>query len=260
MTQVTELSGTRRVVRTFGEVFITVGLLLLLFVAWQLWWTDVTADREQAATIKNLEQGFGPAGLPERANPTTASPKPASPKPRKTAAKAPRPAPVATVTRVPFGEAFGIMRIPRFGSDYARPVLQGTDKDTLTKGIGHYGGTAFPGQIGNFSVAGHRTTYGKPFANVDLLRSGDRIVVETKASYFVYAVDRHVIVTPTHVEVIAPVPQRKGVRPTQAWLTMTACHPKFSAKYRYVVFAKLVNSMPRARGLPAAVMAAPAGS
>ena len=228
-------------VRTLGEVFITLGLFLFLFGAWQLWWTDVTANREQAITIHALEKGFGPAGTRER---TAVAPV----------------APLATLTKVPFGEAFAIMRIPRFGADFARPVLQGTDHDTLTNGIGHYPGTVFPGQVGNFAVAGHRTTYGKPFSNIDLLQTGDVIVVETKASYIVYAVNRHVIVTPDQVEVIAPVPQHPGVRPEQAWMTMTACHPRFSASQRYVVFAKLVKSIPRASGLPASFMAVPAGT
>ena len=225
-------------VRTLGEVLITLGLLLLLFVAWQLWWTDVTANRTQASTIQALEKGFGPAGLPERGLPR-------------------EPDPLATLTKVPFGKAFAIVRIPRFGADYARPVLQGTDHDTLTKGMGHYAGTVFPGRVGNFALAGHRTTYGRPLHNIDLLQKGDVIVVETKASYVVYAVDRHVIVTPNRVEVIAPVPQRPGVRPTRGWMTMTACHPKFSARERYVVFARLMKSIPRASGLPASFMAIP---
>jgi sortase A len=201
----------------------------------------VTANRAQASTIQALERGFGPSGLPERGIPGGSTP-------------------LATLTKVPFGEAFGIVRIPRFGADYARPVLQGTDHDTLTKGMGHYAGTAFPGQIGNFALAGHRTTYGRPLHNIDRLQKGDIIVVETKASYIVYAVDRHVIVTPDHVDVIAPVPQHPGARPTQAWMTMTACHPKFSASQRYVVFAKMVKNIPRSKGLPASFMTVPAGA
>jgi len=232
------MKGLRWGVRTLGEVLITIGLLLFLFVAWQLWWTDVTANREQAVAVQTLERTFGPANLAERGVAD----------------------PLATLTKVPFGEAFAIMRIPRFGADFARPVLQGTDHDTLTKGIGHYPGTAFPGQVGNFAVAGHRTTYGKPFSDIDLLQRGDVIVVETKASYLVYAVDRHVIVTPDKVEVIAPVPQHPGAKPNQAWMTMTACHPRFSANQRYVVFAKLVKRIPRAGGLPASFMAVPAGT
>ena len=236
------MTALRWGVRTLGELFITLGLLLLLFVSWQLWWTDVAANREQAATIQTLEKEFRPPALLEHraVNPVAD--------------------PLATLTRVPFGQAFAIVRIPRFGSDYARPVLQGTDHDTLTQGIGHYSGTAFPGQVGNFAVAGHRTTYGKPFSSIDLLQKGDIIVVETKARYLVYAVDRHVIVTPDQVEVIAPVPQQPGARPKQAWLTMTACHPRYSASQRYIVFARLLKAIPRAAGLPASFMTVPKGS
>jgi len=229
------MRAVRWVVGLVGEVLITLGLVLLLFVAWQLWWTDVTANREQAATIQALERGFGHGGGVATD-------------------------PLVSLKNVPFGEAFAILRIPRFGADYARPVLQGTDHDTLDKGVGHYSETVMPGLVGNFAVAGHRTTYGRPFHNIDLLRKGDVIVVETKASYVVYAVDRHVIVTPSHVEVVAPVPQRPGATPTEAWMTMTSCHPKYSASHRYVVFAKLLKTFPRAGGIPASFMAAPAGA
>ena len=229
------VKALRWLVGTIGEALITVGLLLLLFVAWQLWWTDVTANREQAVTIQTLERGFSH----EDGYST---------------------GPLATLKEVPFGEAFAIMRVPRFGAGFARPVLQGTDYDTLTKGVGHYTGATMPGLVGNFSVAGHRTTYGRPFADIDKLQKGDVIVVETKVSFVVYAVERHVIVTPDHVEVIAPVPQHPGATPTEAWMTMTACHPRFSAQRRYVVFSKLVKVIPRADGLPSSFMAVPAGA
>jgi sortase A len=237
-TERTTLRALRWMVGTLGELLITLGLLLLLFVSWQLWWTDVTANREQAGTIQALERDFGPPVRPTIPAGGAGS--------------------LATLKKVPLGEAFAIVRIPRFGADYAKPVLEGGDNDTLTKGIGHYPGTATPGLVGNFAVSGHRTTYGRPLHNIDLLKKGDVIVVETKASYIVYAVDRHVIVTPDRVEVIAPVPERPGAQPTEAWMTMTACHPKFSARERYVVFAKLVKSIPRADGLPASFMAVPA--
>lgn len=239
------ISAPRRLVGAVGEVLITVGLLVLLFVAWQLWWTDVTANREQASTIADLERGFGQAGASDPGVGQSGVAGQSS---------------LATLKSVPFGEAFAIVRIPRFGSDYARPVLQGTDRDTLIKGVGHYADTVMPGLVGNFAVAGHRTTYGRPFHDIDLLKKGDIIVVETKTSYVVYAVDRHVIVTPDHVEVLAPVPQRPGSKATRAWMTMTACHPEYSARERYVVFAELVKTIPRAKGLPASLMAVPAGA
>jgi sortase A len=229
----TTMKALRWVVGILGEALITLGLLVLLFVSWQLWWTDVTANREQAGTIQALERDFGQPGR--------------SPV-----------APLARLKKVRLGDAFAIVRIPRFGAGYAKPMLEGTDRDTLISGVGHYPGTAMPGQVGNFAVAGHRTTYGRPFHDIDRLKKGDVIVVETKASYIVYAVDRHVIVTPYQMDVVAPVPQHPGVPPAQAWMTMTACHPKFSARQRFVVFAKLLKSIPRAEGLPASFMAVPA--
>ena len=220
-------------VGTLGELLITVGLLVLLFVSWQLWWTDVTANREHASTIQALERDFGPPGRPSDGA-------------------------LATLKKVPLGKAFAIVRIPRFGDDYAKPIFEGSDRDTLIKGVGHYPGTAMPGQVGNFAISAHRTTYGRPFHNIDRLKKGDVIVVETKTSYNVYTVDRHILVTPNQVEVIAPVPQHPGDQPAQAWMTMTSCHPKFSARQRFVVFSKFVKSIPRADGLPASFMTVPA--
>lgn len=140
------------------------------------------------------------------------------------------------------GDAFGVITIQRFGRDFEAPLLQDTDTDTLTRGVGHYTGTAAPCAVGNFSLAGHRTTYGRPFYNIDQLQIGDKIVIETLNGNCVYQVDSHKIVDPGAVSVLAPVPNRPNVDPTEAWLTMTACHPKYSAAKRYVVFAKLVET------------------
>jgi sortase A len=215
-----------------GDLLVTAGLLLLLFVGWQLWWTDVTANRAQDATVSTLTRDFA------RATP------PATEKP----------------TAVPFGKAFAIVRIPRLGADYARPLLEGTGHDILQKGIGHYVGTALPGAVGNVGIAGHRTTYGRAFHDIDKLRTGDLVVVETRTAYSVYAVKSHEIVAPTDVRVIAPVPDEPGAKPTERWLTMTACHPKYSAAQRYVVHALLVKTYPRAEGLPAGTLTASKGA
>lgn len=215
-----------------GDLLVTAGALLLLFVGWQLWWTDVTANREQSATVDTLTRDF--AATPPSSTPTTEQPSP-----------------------VAFGQAFAIIRVPRFGADYARPVLEGTSLDTLQKGFGHYADTADPGQVGNFAVAGHRTTYGRPLHDIETLREGDVVVVETRTAYHVYAVKRHRIVAPTQVEVVAPVPDEPGATPTERWLTLTACHPKYSAAQRYIVFAQLTKTYPRAQGLPAGTLAAP---
>ena len=215
-----------------GDLLVTAGVVLLLFVGWQLWFTDVTANRVQDKTVSRLTQDFAKGS-------GTTAPGTESPK------------------AVPFGSAFAIVRIPRFGADYARPVLEGTSRDILQDGIGHYHGSVLPGAVGNFAVAGHRTTYGRPFHDIDTLRPGDLIVVETKTAYSVYAVKRHEIVAPTAVQVVAPVPDKPGVKPTERWMTMTACHPKYSAAQRYVVFAQLVKTYKHSDGLPAGTLTVP---
>jgi sortase A len=213
-----------RVIGVVGELLITLGVVVLLFVGWQLWWTDITADRAQAQTIQSLERQFGHAPADGQGTVTPAT--------------------------VPFGKAFAIVRIPRLGSAYARPVLEGTDHDILSQGIGHYEGTAMPGKVGNFAVAGHRTTYGRPFHDVDQLVDGDRVVVETAAQVYVYEVTSREIVRPGDVQVIAPVPDQPGTAPTEALLTLTSCHPKYSATQRFVVHGRLVETVPRAQWVP----------
>ncbi|SRR5580765_166390 len=221
------------IVSFIGELCITAGLLLFAFLAWQLWWTDVVANKDQAAQVQAIEHSFDTAPPTKKPG---AKPKPAN-----------------------LGDAFALVRIPRFGKGYVRPVHEGTAADVLDRGIGHYVGTALPGQVGNFATAGHRTTYGKPYADIDTLRVGDRIVVETRTAYDVYVVTDHQIVLPTQVDVIDPVPSKPGVAPTIAVMTMTSCNPKFSAAQRYVVHARLDHAYTRAQGLPAGTLTPPKG-
>lgn len=225
----------RRALGVFGELLVTLGLLVLLFVTWQLWWTDVESDRAQAATVSSLTREFAAA-------PTT-----------------PPAGAGAGATDLPAG-AFAVVRIPRFGADYARPLVEGTSAKELAEGLGHYVGTAGPGEVGNFAIAGHRTTYGKPLAEIDTLRTGDRIVVETAQGWTVYAVSSHEIVRPWQGEVIAPVPGRPGVTPTKAVLTLTSCHPRFSAKQRWIVHADLVEERARAQGAPSLAVSIEGGT
>lgn len=222
----------RRLVGGVGELLVTVGVLLLLFAAWQLWWTDIVADREQAQLVSTLEGDFARDG--------------------RTASEEDR-----TLEGTSTAGAFAIVRIPRFGADYARPVLEGTGRDVLERGVGHYVGTAAPGAVGNFALAGHRTTYGRPFHDVDRLRDGDRVVVETAAEVYVYEVTSREVVRPNDVEVIGPVPDAPGRRPTEALLTMTSCHPRFSATERFVVHGRLVDTVPRVTWDPAAWLSTP---
>lgn len=132
----------------------------------------------------------------------------------------------------PEGTEFGVFRVPRIGLEVV--VFGGVTPDTLKKGPGLMPGTALPGQPGNAVISGHRTTYGRPFFDVDQLRPGDRIEIETAIGTHVYELrEEWFVVAPTDVWVADP---REG-----AWLTLTTCHPKFSARERLIVTAELVS-------------------
>ena len=144
------------------------------------------------------------------------------------------------------------MHVPRFGTGYQpRPVLEGTSQTLLKDGVGHYPGTALPGAVGNVALAGHRVTYGKPFNQVAELVTGDAVVLETEEAWFTYRVTTSEIVGPRDVDVIAPVPGDPTAVPTERMLTLTTCHPMFSARERYVVHAVLDGWQPRSAGEPA---------
>src|SRR5512143_18243 len=108
-----------------------------------------------------------------------------------------------------------------------------------------------PGGWGNFAMAAHRTTYGKPFSRIDELAVGDAIVIRNKWVWYVYHVTSTEIVAPSNVGVIAPVPDQPGVAPNGRYLTMTSCHPKYSAAQRYVVHAEMTYWMRSISGTPA---------
>ncbi len=225
-------------VSLLAELLIIAGAGTGLYVLWTAWWTDVVAVNEQTALVQDLEQ--------------TAVPKTAGTEHREAAPVLAEPPGLSSV--------FGTMQIPRFGADYNRPIGEGTDREKVlnTIGLGHYQDTAMPGAEGNFAVAGHRVTYGKPLNQIADLKNGDSIVVRVtdKAKdfdvWYVYKVTDSQIVTPDKIETIAPVPNQPGVQPTaeDRWLTLTACHPMWSAKERYVTHAKLDYWMPASEGTP----------
>jgi sortase A len=224
----------RTVVRSLGELLVTVGVVLLLFVVYELWVTDLLNAQAQSKLDQSLHDQWGASA------PAAAPGAPGAP------------------DRGPFavGQAFAILHIPRLGADYHRVIVEGTDQDQLTQGPGHYIGTAFPGERGNVALAGHRVGRGSPFLDLDALRPGDPIIVETRTSWFVYRVlgdaasgnvgtdpsgiPGEEVVLPTNLSVISPTPGAAATAPPSgSYLTLTTCHPRFSARQRLVVHAKL---------------------
>ncbi len=227
-----------RIVGGIGELLITAGLLLGLFVVWQLWWTDVEGAREAGDAVSEFTEGLD-VEIPEVAGE------------ERTEEPPPEPEPVELS-----GDTFAALWVPDWGLDYQWPIAEGVSRDSVLDAgmVGHYPDTAMPGQVGNFSVAGHRQTYGRPFFHIDTLAAGDSIIVQTHTAWYVYKVTEHAIVQPTEVDVIAPVPGEPGVEPGAAMLTLTTCHPLWSTAERYIVHAELDHWIPLEDGMPAELL------
>lgn len=236
----------RRSVRLFGRLMVLAGVLTLAITIGQWWIGNTNAERAQLRTVHRLEQEFaqGDAAVVPRAQPTVvrahASLSAETALPAEAPALAAGSGSGSTKNGShPSDDAFALIRIPRFGAQFIRPIVEGTDATQLSQGVGHYRGTAGPGQQGNFAVAGHRTTYGEPFHLIAKLQIGDEITVRTRTNIFTYRVVQHEVVDPSDVQVIAPDPP--GVAPGHL-MTLTSCHPMYLATQRYVVHARLIST------------------
>jgi sortase A len=246
----------RTVVRTIGEILITAGLVVLLFVVYEVYITDlISAGKQREATAALDDQWKTGGNDPQR---------------------------VDHFDGLKEGDGFAKMYIPSFGSDYHFTIVEGTTEKSLEVGPGHYTDTVYPGEPGNFAVAGHRVGKGAPFNDIDLVNPCDAIIVETQHSWFVYRMlpkkeqkadwaatkaknpkcanvntlgapygdlVGQEIVTPNEGSVIAPVPHHKDVAASVgqrvALMTLTTCHPRFSDRQRLIVHAVLDHQIPK---------------
>ncbi len=208
----------RRVVRGIGKTLISVGVLILLFVVYQLWGTGLTHDRAQKKLRAQATRELAAAMAVQPAPTTPGAPTTSAP-------PATMPAPLLE------GNWAAFLLIPKIGLDEV--VVEGVDVDDLKEGVGHYPDTRMPGEKGNAALAGHRTTYGAPFNKLDDLAPGDPITVTTRAGTFRYDVTEKKIVTPDEVSVLDDTPDNR--------LTLTTCHPMYSAAERLIVVAHLVG-------------------
>lgn len=234
-----------------GELAVTVGVVVMLLVVHQVWWTNRQALSAAHEVVRELERG-GWAPVPESdagEDPAAASSiGPSEGSDGSGASSGGAPAGNSgprTAKPPPRASAYGILRIPRLG--VAVPVAQGVDKrSVLDKGYaGHYAGTAQPGAEGNFAVAGHRNTHGEPFRYINRLRAGDELIVDVRGKRYVYLVGQTLPqTTERDTGVIAPVPRSTvtpgaGYSEPGAYITLTTCTPEYSSKYRLVVWGTL---------------------
>ena len=221
-----------RILGGLGRVLVTAGALILLFVAYQLWGTNIHTARAQDSLEKEFEQVLATASTTTVPTTTTSTTAPGPTIPGEVQDLV---APVLAPANLPlpaYGDPIAQLKIPRIGVDTV--VVEGESLEQLKRGPAHYQGTPLPGQRGNSAIAGHRTTYGAPFHNLDKLAPGDQIIVETMQGKFVYEVDTApFIVKPEQVEVLDDKGDNR--------ITLTACHPKYSLKERIIVTGVLVG-------------------
>ncbi len=207
----------------FGELLLTAGVIVLLFVVYTLWGTGIQTASAQDDLRQELTFDVGEAENDEQ---------------------------TADLDRLELGDAYGIMRIPRFGEDWEWIIIQGTDEGDLKDGPGHYLDSSDPGEKGNFSVAGHRSGHGEPFADFAQLRAGDIVEVETAAGIFTYQLDdapegndngNKINIDETWV--VDPVPDKEtsDAEPTERRLTLTTCWPRFGSSHRMYATGTLVG-------------------
>jgi sortase A len=205
----------RRLLRGTGWTFIGMGSFVLYFLVYQLIGTNAVTSRGQDELRNQLQKEWSAPATPgaQPKGPTKVVPR-----------------------RVAAGKPLAVLDIPKIGLDN-KVIVEGVGRDELRKGPGHVPSTVLPGQDGTFGVSGHRTTYGAPFYRLNELAKGDTITVVIREAIYNYTVTRTAIVRPTDTQVLDNVNGPDG-KP-KATITLTTCHPRYSARQRLIVFGDL---------------------
>ncbi len=200
-----------------GEVLITLGLILALFVVYSLWWTNVLADRQEKHEADSVRRHWAqqPAGPPGKLDTES---------------------------------GIGFLHVPAMGSGYEVLVKKGTEVPVLNEGVaGYYTSpqkSAMPwDKTGNFTLAAHRDGHGAKFHDIDKIKKGDAIVFETRDTWYVYKV--YAVLDQTskyNVHVIDQVPKESGKTTPGRYITLTTCTPVFTSRYRYIVWGELTGT------------------
>jgi sortase A len=212
----------RQVVRFTGEMLLTIGVIGALFLAYLFWGTGGRGASAQQRPGSETNQQW--SGAPVRGDAVGARPEQFHP---------------AT------GQPFAFITIPAFGPHWRFTLIQGTALAQLNVSPGHVPGTQWPGQLGNFAVAGHRVTAGNPFWSLPSLSKGDVVNIETRLNSYTYRVVGEKEVSPADTGVLDPVPGHPGQHPAQRLITLITCDPAWTGTHRVIVTGELVSARPR---------------
>lgn len=238
-----------KIVGGVGEILITLGVLGLLFVVWELWWTGIEAESDRQDSLNEFY-----ANMPEAAGHDDDDGEAED-------ESAPNPADFEVCYTLEDGteigcadhmrsqtgseQIMGVVYAPRLGNNWAAPIRYGVSAHQIDRGgVGHYPSTQWPDEPGNFAMAGHRNTNASMLGNQDSLQTGDPIYVVSNDGIYVYEVRERHVVLPSQTEVLNPVPSNYGAQPEFGVLTFTTCHPMYSNRERLIHHAEIVDFVP----------------
>jgi sortase A len=236
------------VLGVIGEVLITAGVLVLLFLGWQIWWNNlVTGNAQTSAAAQQSQKWIEEAKKSPTPTPTpTGTATPVAADPPVMAAPAPY-------------QPFAVIYVPRLGEGWKRTIRQTVDVERVlnsyTAGVGHYADSQMPGQVGNFAVAGHDSGWGNTFIDLSKLKIGDRIYVQTPDGWYTYLFRNFEYVQPTAVQVLLPVPRQPQATPVDRLMTITTCNPPFHAGERLIAY-NVFQSFAPPQDVPSEIAAA----
>lgn len=212
---------TKRLLFGFGELAITFSVLILGYVAYELWFTNLSAEQKASQITEELVEKFD-AAPPLQSESNTE---------------------VLEIPRTP-GKGFALLYVPRLRDDvWATPIVSGTSQDDLSKGVGHYTSTEQPGELGNFAIAGHRATNGEPFAKFEKLRAGDLVFVRTEQAWFTYELVQDQKVPNSALWVLEDRPNGVEIDGDRL-LTLTTCDPRWNSTQRWAWWGVLRQKSP----------------
>ena len=240
------------IVGVIGELLITGGVIVLMFIGWQLYLSELIVGHEerQVATELRDEWNREATTAPPPSETPTAEPEPVVP--ADPASETPpmydAPIPVAPAANA----RFATLLVPRWGADYSRTIAEGiSTPEVLDRGrLGHYTNTQMPGETGNFAIAAHRMGHGGSLHYIHELRLGDHIFVETKEGWYRYSFRNLEYVRPTGVGVLNPVPQDTSTAPSEHYITLTSCNPMHTSDERIIAYGVYDGFWPRDAGAP----------
>lgn len=224
----------RWVVGGIGKALIVLGLMMFAFVGYQLWGTGLQTARAQHDLENEFEKALQNTTTVATTTPsTTSTATPSSTAPSATTSTTSTVPTAPSTPPIEGGEWIGRLVIPSIDLDWI--VVEGVQVADLKKGPGHFRETPMPGQLGNSAIAGHRTTYGAPFYDLDELEPGDLIEVQTLVGTYTYEVTGSEVVSPADYALVIPTTD-----PTVATLTLATCTPAYTARERLIVYSVLV--------------------